>query len=44
MIVAVHIPVAPALPVRTARLVLRQFDPGDLEPLLAFHCDPEAVR
>jgi RimJ/RimL family protein N-acetyltransferase len=40
----VDLPVAPALPLRTERLVLRQFDPGDLEPLLVFHADPEAVR
>ena len=38
------LPVVPVLPVRTARLVLRQFDADDLEPLLAFHSDPEAVR
>ncbi len=38
------LPVVPVLPVRTARLVLRRFDADDLEPLLAFHSDPEAVR
>ena len=38
------LPVVPVLPVRTARLVLRQFDADDLEPLLALHSDPEAVR
>jgi RimJ/RimL family protein N-acetyltransferase len=42
--VTVDLPVAPALPLRTERLVLRQFGPGDLEPLLVFHADPEAVR
>jgi RimJ/RimL family protein N-acetyltransferase len=32
------------LPLRTERLVLRQFRSDDLDPLLAFHADPEAVR
>jgi RimJ/RimL family protein N-acetyltransferase len=32
------------LPLRTERLVLRQFRSEDLDPLLAFHADPEAVR
>lgn len=39
-----ELPLAPALPLRTPRLVLRQFDPADLEPLLTFHGDPQAVR
>jgi RimJ/RimL family protein N-acetyltransferase len=30
--------------VRTARLVLRQFHAKDLEPLLGFHSDADAVR
>jgi len=42
--VSVDLPVAPALPLRTERLVLRRFRSEDLEPLLAFHADPEAVR
>jgi len=33
-----------ALPVRTARLVLRPFLAEDGDPLYAFHADPEAVR
>jgi RimJ/RimL family protein N-acetyltransferase len=40
----VDLPVAPVLPLRTERLLLRQFDADDLEPLLVFHADPEAVR
>jgi RimJ/RimL family protein N-acetyltransferase len=40
----VQIPFAPRLPVRTARLVLRQFHAKDLEPLLGFHSDADAVR
>ena len=39
-----HLPVAPVLPLVTERLVLRAFRAEDLEPLLAFHADPEAVR
>jgi RimJ/RimL family protein N-acetyltransferase len=42
--VLVDLPVAPALPLRTERLVLRRFRPDDLEPLLVFHADPQAVR
>jgi len=42
--VAVERPVAPVLPLRTERLLLRRFEDGDLEPLLVFHADPEAVR
>jgi RimJ/RimL family protein N-acetyltransferase len=42
--VPVDLPVAPALPLRTERLVLRQFHADDLESLLVFHGDPEAVR
>jgi RimJ/RimL family protein N-acetyltransferase len=40
----VHLPTSPAVPVRTARLVLRPFRPGDLDALLTFHSDPESVR
>ncbi len=40
----VQLPVTPALPVRTARLVLRPFQADDREALLAFHSDPGAVR
>lgn len=39
-----ELPVVPELPLRTPRLVLRRFRPDDLEPLLSFHSDPEAVR
>ena len=39
-----QLPVAPALPVRTARLVLRPFTADDVDPLYAFHSDPDAVR
>lgn len=34
----------PALPLRTPRLVLRAFRPEDVDALLVFHSDPEAVR
>lgn len=44
MIGGVDLPLAPALPLRTERLVLRAFRDDDLEPLLAFHADPGAVR
>ena len=39
-----QLPVAPVLPLRTERLVLRAFGPADLEPLLLLQGDPEAVR
>ncbi|MCW2802802.1 MAG: GCN5-like N-acetyltransferase [Propionibacteriaceae bacterium] len=39
-----ELPVLPALPLHTERLVLRRFGPGDLEPLLAFHSDADSVR
>jgi RimJ/RimL family protein N-acetyltransferase len=39
-----QLPAVPALPVLTSRLELRAFRTEDLEPLLAFHGDPEAVR
>ena len=39
-----ELPVPLALPVRTARLVLRPFAAEDQDPLYAFHSDPEAVR
>ena len=38
------LPVAPALPLRTPRLALRGFSPDDVEGLLMFHADPQAVR
>jgi RimJ/RimL family protein N-acetyltransferase len=40
----VQLPVALALPVRTERLVLRPFSTDDVDPLYAFHSDPDAVR
>ena len=39
-----ELPVVPDLPLRTRRLVLRPFGRDDLEPLLVFHSDPDAVR
>ncbi len=39
-----RLPVTPSLPIETDRLVLRQFDVDDLESLLIFHGDDEAVR
>ena len=38
------LPTAPALPLRTPRLLLRPFAPGDVEALLPVHGDPEQVR
>ncbi len=38
----VQLPVRPALPVTTSRLVLREFREDDLEPLLAFHGDADS--
>jgi len=40
----VELPVPLALPIRTARLVLRPFTAEDRDPLYAFHSDPDAVR
>jgi len=40
----VRLPVTPDLPLRTARLALRAFREDDLDALLGFHSDPEAVR
>jgi len=40
----VDLPAVPELPLRTERLVLRAFRPDDLEPLLVFHSDFQAVR
>jgi len=40
----VELPVTPALPLRTPRLVLRAFRPQDVDALLVIHSDPEAVR
>ena len=39
-----ELPVTPALPLRTPRLVLRAFRPQDVDALLVIHSDPEAVR
>ena len=39
-----ELPVVPVLPLRTERLVLRSFTPDDVDPLYAFHSDPDAVR
>ena len=39
-----ELPAVPSLPLRTPRLVLREFRRDDLEPLLVIHSDPEAVR
>ena len=39
-----HLPATPPTPIRTERLVLRPFRADDLDPLLAFHSDQEAVR
>jgi RimJ/RimL family protein N-acetyltransferase len=38
------LPFVPPVPLRTERLVLRQFLPADLDPLLAIQSDPVAVR
>jgi RimJ/RimL family protein N-acetyltransferase len=39
-----ELPFSPAVPILTPRLILRPFEPGDLEPLLVFHSDPASVR
>ncbi len=39
-----ELPAVPALPIRTARLVMRPFSPDDRDSLYAFHSDPDAVR
>jgi RimJ/RimL family protein N-acetyltransferase len=39
-----RLPFSPALPVRTDRLLLREFRPDDFDALLPFHTDPENVR
>jgi RimJ/RimL family protein N-acetyltransferase len=39
-----RLPFTPALPVRTDRLLLREFRPDDFDALLPFHSDPENVR
>ena len=41
---AMELPFSPAVSIPTPRLILRPFEPGDLEPLLAFHSDPASVR
>ncbi len=38
------LPVAPDLPLRTERLVLRAFRPQDVDAVLGWQADPEAVR
>jgi RimJ/RimL family protein N-acetyltransferase len=43
-VLVVELPAAPVLPVRTPRLLLRQFQVDDCGALLAFHSDAEAVR
>jgi RimJ/RimL family protein N-acetyltransferase len=40
----VDLPVSPTLPIRTPRLVLRPFAEDDVDALLVFHSDPQAVR
>jgi RimJ/RimL family protein N-acetyltransferase len=40
----VQLPTTPTTPIHTERLVLRPFQADDVEPLLAFHSDEEAVR
>lgn len=40
----VRLPCIPDLPVRTQRLLLREFHVDDLVPLLSFHGDADAVR
>jgi RimJ/RimL family protein N-acetyltransferase len=37
-------PLRAPLPVRTSRLVLRTYAPGDLDALLAYYADPEVAR
>lgn len=39
-----ELPAIPDLPLRTERLRLRGFEPGDADALYAFHSDPDAVR
>ena len=41
---AVDLPVAPDLPLRTERLVLRAFRAEDADAVLVWQGDPEAVR
>ncbi|MBK5306281.1 MAG: GNAT family N-acetyltransferase [Frankiaceae bacterium] len=38
-----QLPFTPQLPVRTDRLILREFRPGDVDALLPFHSDPGNV-
>ena len=38
------LPVAPDLPLRTERLVLRAFRPDDVDAVLGWQADPQAVR
>lgn len=39
-----ELPVTPALPLRTPRLLLRAFRPDDVDALLPLHGDPDVVR
>ncbi|MDT7536827.1 MAG: hypothetical protein QOI82_412 [Actinomycetota bacterium] len=39
-----RVPFAPALPIRTERLALREFRPDDFDALLPIHSDPDNVR
>ena len=39
-----RLPVEPELPLHTERLVLRRFEPSDLDHLLGYHRLPEATR
>jgi RimJ/RimL family protein N-acetyltransferase len=40
----VDLPVSPTLPIRTPRLLLRRFAEDDVDALLVFQSDPQAVR
>jgi len=44
MMADVQLPVTPVWPRRTPRLILRPFEPADLEALYVIQSDPEAVR
>jgi len=40
----ITLPWAPALPIRTPRLLLRAHEHGDLDDILEYHSDPDVVR
>jgi len=40
----ITLPWAPALPIRTSRLLLRAHEHSDLDDILEYHSDPEVVR